>query len=500
MKHKKISMKWKCFMYLLVFTLVLLVVLWLFQIVYLGVFYKQIKKGELKSAMNNLISSMQTEDYDQAVQAISESYDISVMVFDKEGNTLYATEYMPSRFLHEAEFNIWYRKATENGGEYVESRRWRPGAPELQGGERTDTDPPSFEPEAEFQKFRNMPGMPGQNIEETVIWVRIVSDGAGGEWVYLLDSVITPVDATVHTLRIQLVCISAVMLVLSLLIAWILAKSISRSIVRVNRNAKELAEGNYDVTFEAGDYKEIAELSETLNYAARELGKTEKFQRELLANVSHDLRTPLTMIIAYGEMMCDLPGENTPENVEVIVAEAKRLAALVNDMLDISRLQAGVMTLSTECYSLTGSVEAVVERFSKMLEQYGCQICFDYEEEVWVKADKEKLHQVIYNLIGNAVNYTGTDKKVMVRQLCNGECVRIEVEDTGEGIPQEELPYVWERYYKVDKNHKRAITGTGLGLSIVKNILRLHGAEYGVKSSEGRGSIFWFELRYEKIT
>lgn len=486
MKHKKISMKWKFFAYFLIFAAVLLTVLWLFQTVYLGTFYKQIKKNELQSAMANLISGLElsvegTEAYNEAVQAISESYDISVTVFDSEGNILYVTENMPSRFMYHAEFPMWYEKALENGGEYVENRRWEPHMP--------------MEPEAvQRERFRNMPGMPNQNIEETVIWVRIVENEANEEWVYLLESVITPVDATVHTLRIQLVYISVVMLLVSLLIAWILAKSVSRSIVHVNEKAKKLAQGDYEVSFETGDYKEIEELSNTLNYAAKELGKIEQYKRELLANVSHDLRTPLTMIIAYGEMMSDLPGENTPENMQVIVDEAKRLTVLVNDMLDISKLQAGVMELSVKQYNLTESIETVVKRFAKLLEKEEYQIEFEYDDEVFIEADEEKLHQVIYNLVGNAVNYTGEDKKIMIRQISKEKLVRIEVEDTGEGIPKELLPYVWERYYKLDKTHKRAVTGTGLGLSIVKNILKLHGAEYGVNSVEGKGSVFWFEI------
>ncbi len=514
MRHKKISMKWKFFAYFLIFAAVLLTVLWLFQTVYLGTFYKQIKKNELQSAMDNLISSVElsgggTADYDEAVQAISESYDISVMVFDSKGSILYATEYMPSRFLYHAEFPMWYQKALENGGEYVENRRWEPGQPEkAEKYSQTESTAMQKNPAAQewgetapetiqegFQRFRNMPGMPNQNIEETVIWVRIVNDELNGEWVYLLESVITPVDATVHTLRIQLVCISVVMLFVSLLIAWVLAKSVSHSIVRVNDNAKKLAEGDYEVSFEAGDYREIAELSETLNYAAKELGKTEQYKRELLANVSHDLRTPLTMIIAYAEMMSDLPGENTPENMQVIVEEAKRLTVLVNDMLDISKLQAGAMELSVKEYNLTESIEAVVNRFAKLLWQENYRIQFEYDGEVWIEADEEKLHQVIYNLAGNAVNYTGADKKITIRQICRENLVRIEVEDTGEGIPEELLPYVWERYYKLDKTHKRAYTGTGLGLSIAKNILKLHGAEYGVNSVEGRGSVFWFEIK-----
>ncbi|MGN0353172.1 MAG: sensor histidine kinase, partial [Roseburia sp.] len=105
-----------------------------------------------------------------------------------------------------------------------------------------------------------------------------------------------------------------------------------------------------------------------------------------------------------------------------------------------------------------------------------------------------KIFQVIYNLVNNAINYAGEDKMVIVRQIVVGKRVRIEVIDHGEGIAEESLPYVWDRYYKVDKTHKRAVMGTGLGLSIVKNILELHDAAYGVKSEIGKGSTFWFEL------
>lgn len=497
MKPEKISMKWKVFFYLLLFAALLLVILWLFQTVYLDTFYKQIKRHELGNAMQNLTAGAGSENYEEAVRTIARSYDISVIIFDKEGTVLYSSENIPLKFRHEEEFESWYQKALDNGGEYVENRRWQPG--QL----RPDEEAP--EPGNDIAGpvgdwFLYMPGMPKQNIEETVTWVRLAANGEAGEWLYLLESVITPVDATVHTLRIQLICISVIMLILSLLIAWILSRSITRSIIRLNTAARELAKANYDVTFDAGDYKEIAELSQTLNYATGELGKTERFQKELLANVSHDLRTPLTMITAYAEMIRDLPGEDTPENVQVIIEEAKRLTALVNDMLDISRLQAGALTLTVRTYSLTRSIEEVVGRLSRMLEPEGYQVSFLYTEEVFVKADEEKLHQVIYNLLGNAVNYTGDDKTVTITQVCKEDGVRIEVTDTGEGIPEESLAYIWERYYKVDRNHKRAVTGTGLGLSIAKNILKLHKAEYGAYSKEGCGSTFWFELPREKFT
>ena len=137
----------------------------------------------------------------------------------------------------------------------------------------------------------------------------------------------------------------------------------------------------------------------------------------------------------------------------------------------------------------------MLERYSKFLEQNGFTINFEYDRHVVVSADEFKIYQVIYNLVNNAINYAGDDKSVTVRQRITGSIVRIEVSDTGKGIAKEELENVWERYYKVDKSHKRAMMGTGLGLSIVKNILKLHNAQFGVNSEEGVGTTFWFELK-----
>lgn len=489
MKHRKrhkdrkngcrtVSIKWKVFVSFLVFAALLLVMLWLLQIVYLYRFYKQVKKGELKSAISRLIAYSGEEEYEQIVEAVARKYNLSVLVFDGKGQTLYCAESMPARFRYAAEFRYWYERAKENGGEYRKEMRIEDSLPRLEGLDRFS-----------FKKDMAKP----RRTEEVMAWVKVVSM-VGGERVYILEAVLTPVDATVHTLRIQLLFVSIIMVVLSFGIAWILARGISLPVIRVNQSAKELAKANYQAVFDAGGYKEIEELSETLNYAASELGKTERFQKELLANVSHDLRTPLTLIIACGEMMRDLPGENTEENLQVIIDEANHLSLLVSDMLDLSKLYAGVLTLSKREFCLTDTIYQTVERLTRLLKAQGYQIIFLYQEQVKVFADDEKLCQVLYNLIGNAVNYSGEEKCVTVRQCCVDGRVRIEISDTGEGIPQEELSHIWERYYKVDRYHKRVITGTGLGLSIVKNILQLHGARFGAESQMGQGSMFWFEL------
>lgn len=169
----------------------------------------------------------------------------------------------------------------------------------------------------------------------------------------MLNSTITPVNTTVDTLRVQLLCLTVIMLLLSIFLALFMSKKISKPIIKINNSAKQLALGNYDISFEGKGYLEVSELNETLNYAAKELSKTEKLRQELIANISHDLRTPLTLITGYAEVMRDLPGENSPENVQVIIDEAKRLSSLVNDVLDISKLQSGAQALTITAFNLS---------------------------------------------------------------------------------------------------------------------------------------------------
>ena len=486
----KLSIKWKIFIYMLGFTAVLLGLLWLFQTVYLDEFYKNIKTNELEDACESVVAVLDDVNANEAIEAIGASYDVCVRVTDAYGNDIYESEQNMQCNVHKLRRDQLLRLITEaraNGGSYqakVENE-----VPDFfKYNDKGITD---MENLLGKDMFANMPRMTEM---ESIISVEIVRSLSGQELVVMVNTIITPVDATVHTLRIQLIYISIIMVVLSLIIAIVISIRISKPIIKINESAKKLGKGEYDVRFEGDSYREIAQLSETLNQAAVELAKAEGLQRELIANVSHDLRTPLTMITAYSEIMRDLPGENSPENVQVIIDEAKRLTSLVNDLLDVSKLQAGVMELNLKEYDLTASIESVLARYSKFLEQNGYTVDFEYDRNILVVADEDKMYQVIYNLVNNAINYTGEDKKIIVRQRVAGSIARIEVIDTGEGIAPEELTNVWERYYKVDKNHKRAVMGTGLGLSIVKNVLKLHGLSYGVNSEVGKGTCFWFEI------
>ena len=290
--------------------------------------------------------------------------------------------------------------------------------------------------------------------------------------------------------------IAAILLVGAMILAFLISKNISVPIQKMNSAAKRLAQGKYDADFEVTGYREVMELSESLTHASEELSKNDNLQKELIANISHDLRTPLTMIIGYSEVMRDLPGENTPENVQVIIDETQRLSDLVNDLMDLSKLQSGTRKLDMTPFDLTGVIKNVMGRYEKLTQKDGYRVEFSYDTSVSVLADQTMILQVVYNLINNAINYTGDDKLVRVTQKVISETgrVRISVTDSGAGIPADQIPLIWDRYYKIDKVHRRAMVGTGLGLSIVKHILEQHNTTYGVESKVGAGSTFWFEL------
>ena len=327
-----------------------------------------------------------------------------------------------------------------------------------------------------------------------VVYTSLFDDNSNNNYMLIITSQSSPVDSVVNTLRYQLVTVTFVLLFIGVFIAIVAARKISKPITDTTKSALKLANKDYDVQFNSTGYLEVTELNNTLNYAATELKKVDSLQRELIANISHDLRTPLTMITGYGEVMRDLPGENTPENIQIIIDEANRLNMLVTDLLDISKLQSGATEINREVFSITTLIKEMFQRYNKLKEQEGYTLDFEYDEDIYVNADYSKISQVIYNLVNNAINYSRTDKHIIVRQSRKDKNVLIEVIDHGEGIDQEHLENIWDRYYKVDKEHKSSVVGTGLGLSIVKNVLDRHNAHYGVKSVVGEGSNFWFEL------
>ena len=313
-----------------------------------------------------------------------------------------------------------------------------------------------------------------------------------------LNTSIQPLDSSIILLKSQYGYIALIIFGISLIISYVISSQISRPIVKISNSAKKLANGDFNVSFSTDSkVQEIKELSTTLDLAKNELSKTDELRRDLMANVGHDLRTPLTMIKAYAEMTRDLESqtpEKRVENMNIIIEETDRLNVLVSDILDLSKLQSSTYELKIEEFDLNELIRNIIKRFYILIDSDGYEFIYNNDKKIMVKADKKRLEQVIYNLLNNAVNYTGEDKKIYINVTDEKKKVLVEIRDTGKGIDKEEIKYIWNKYYHNEKKHKRNAFGTGLGLSIVKTILESHNYKYGVKSVKNKGTTFYFEI------
>lgn len=475
--RREMGISWRLFGVLLVFIAFSLIVIWIFQILLLNRFYEHTKLQEFNTTDTALTAAITDRERLSSTAAFyATEYDECVRVFlIEDGSANELVEGIcttPSCLIHhisaDALSEYCSKAMSSEDGVYIDR---------LSKPKRFSED--------------------GQTRALGTVYVS-VKQVQSQTYVIMLNSEHIPLRATINTLEMQFGWIAFVLIIAAFIIAVIISRTVCKPLREMGESAEKLARGDYNAKFRGGGYRESQELADALNYAAEELSKTDNLQKELVANISHDLRTPLTMIKGYGEVMRDIPEENTPENIQVIIDETERLTELVNDMLDLSKIRSGARKPSMTEFNLTQTVKEVMARYVKLTERDGYSISFDFDREIYVRADRTMILQVVYNLINNAINYTGSDKYVRVTQVQSDGHVRIMVTDTGSGIAKEDMPLVWDRYYKVDKVHKRATVGTGLGLSIVKGVLEAHNARYGLTSRLGEGSTFWFELEIEK--
>lgn len=470
---------------ILCFLLAIVLLFWLFEVVLINVVYQQVRKRDLESAAQKVAAAVGTDALPDLAFRIASDELISTSVYRIEG--LQGTKVLEQVAgsgglwaIQKERLTELYRLAANSDGSYLAKVTF--------GGHEVRQN---F-----FQVLTGTCDEEGVRSDMiSLLSVRLCVGQDNAQYMLLLSSSLVPLQATVRIIQHQLFWLSLIMFLSALLLTLVISHKITHPIIRMNAAAKQLAAGNYNADFEGEKgFREVQELAASLNFAAQELSRTDQLQKELIANISHDLRTPLTLIRGYGETMRDIPGENTPENIQVIIDETEHLSELVSDLLDLSRIQSGVRCPMMEFFDLTAVIREVMTRYEAFTKAQGYVIHLSADCDVPVFADRGMILQVIYNLINNAINYTGDDLSVTVCQIVKGGTVRIEVRDTGAGIPADEIPLIWDRYYKVDKVHRIARIGTGLGLSIAKGILEVHNAAYGVDSEVGKGSCFWFEL------
>ena len=475
------SIKFKSWLYFILFAAVLMAALWILQVLLLNTLYGTLKTSQTEKVARQIEESFMNNDSEDFFNDVSDycnSHDMYIYVVSLDGKTTYFT---PS------------------SGDY--------SMPAMEDSE--DPKGPSINPKymSQMQSLNEEMIKKGDLVtmtfgsddrsQKVLACGNVLHAEDKEDVIVYIFSPLWPVSSTISILARILVIVTLISLIVAWIIAYYLSSRIARPIRKIKNSAKRLAAGEYGIVFSGGHYTEINDLADTLTGASIELEKSDLMQKDLIANVSHDLRTPLTMIKSYAEMIRDISGDDPvkrEQHLQVIIDETDRLNNLVGDLLSVSQIQSGKITLEKTKFSLSESVSSIVETFRVKETDGGYTINLDCPADFTVFADEDKIKQVVSNLISNAVKFCGERKTVDVVLKKQGRQVKVSVIDYGCGIAAEDLDHIWERYYRGSSNMVRSVEGSGLGLSICKEILSLHKSDFGVDSTLGKGSTFWFML------
>ncbi len=467
------GLKFKSWMYLMVFSLVILAVLWALQFLFLDRFYESMKLNEIKNMGDKITQRFDDSDFQTVLNEYAFKSNLRIVILNESGSVTWAFDGFPSDIPGQLQFGTFSRPSqvflNTALKKLVESNANKTYF--LEKNTRLDMTQSIYISKIEVQN---------------------------GTPLYLyISSPIPSIDSTISVLKTQFLIITVILFILALIMALWISKKMSAPITRLTKSADSLVKGKLEPTFYEDAFTEISQLAGALNYASDELRSLDHYRKEILANVSHDLKTPLTIIKFYGELIKDVSGdhpEKREEHLDLIIQEADVLSEMVEEILELSKLEGDSSKVNKSIFNLSQSLFAVLESLKMLFEKEGYVFENDIEDDIYVYANKIMLRRVLYNLIGNALNFTGDDKLIRISLKLCGNLVRFEVSDTGQGIPAEKQDIIWDRYYKSEKSPKRSVVGTGLGLPIVKDILIFHMAEHGLISTQGQGSTFWFEL------
>ena len=320
---------------------------------------------------------------------------------------------------------------------------------------------------------------------------RTTSDGS---YTVLVTTSLMHVSEAGEVMSTVLPLAAALIFAFAMTAAWLFSEWFTKPLRQLSSAARQMAMGNYAVQVDTRRSDELGDLARDFNHMASEVQHSSQMQRDLLANVSHDLRTPLTLIKGYAETVRDITGDDKAhrdEQMNIIVDETDRLTALVSSVMELSKVTSGALKCEKVHFDMGQLCDEVSERYDAVCAQNGWQLKLELpEEELPVYADPNMMQRALHNLLGNAMHHIGKDGIFILRAQRCTEGVRIEVEDHGPGICAEDLPYIFDRYYRSRSDAGKQ--GTGLGLSITKAIFQQHGFRFGVQSTLGKGTTFWF--------
>lgn len=445
---------------------IVLVLLWVFQILFLENFYIGQRVNEVMKRATNIasnISKIDAETLEDRIDELTYSYNASIELISKDRNLLYSnfSGRQPLAPNQSTRADI-FSKALE--GDVIVSQM-------------------------KHQRFQiDYVTLALPVFEKDVITSAL-----------MINMPLAPVNETADILRKQLFYIVIILVVVSVVVSFGISKTFTKPILSIIKVTKKMAKGDFETKIEEKSNDEIGQLAKSINYLGTELSKIENLRRDIIANVSHDLRTPLSLIRGYAETIKDVTGQNKEKRekqLQIIIDESERLSKIVDDILYLSRIQTGNVSLNITEFDIVKMIKDVLNRYALLANKRKIVLDIDNVNKTNVWADKKRIEQVLYNLLSNAFSHTMENDTINIslENLYNDTKIKVFIADTGEGIGERELSRIWERYYKSDKARNQRTQSTGLGLAIVKSIFEAHNVNYGVESKMSEGTTFWFEL------
>jgi signal transduction histidine kinase len=289
---------------------------------------------------------------------------------------------------------------------------------------------------------------------------------------------------------------SLTMVVIAFIVIYFVTARMVKPLRDMLAATQSFSRGDYTVRVQVNSSDEIGQLANEFNYMAEALARNEAMNRSFVANVSHELKTPMTTIGGFVDGILDgtIPKEKHHQYLAIVSGEVKRLSRMVRSMLDLAKIEAGEMKLNPAEFDLNNIVCQVIFSFEQAIESKNLDIIGLDVDKIMVSADPDLMHQVIYNLIENAVKFVNEGGYIEVKYHNDGARTLVAIRNSGTGIAPQDLPNVFERFYKTDRSRSQDKTGVGLGLYIVRTVIQLHGGEIHVSSKEGEYTEFAFSV------
>ncbi len=474
----------------------IIVITFIFQVFMLKENYTRAKINEAKNTSEKIISIIKESGFnDDAFSQISELTSVSkesIAILNEKGDSYFSSLFFDDRFNRDFEHGLDDSKTPI----------------EFPGNIISNKIPPNL-----YEQFFNLVFKKASENKEFLIRgdnlqnyklsfdLKIIVYGKpftvdGKKCSVIVTSPLDPINEVSGLITKQLIYIAGIALIAGSLLALLLSKSFTKKIVTIKNVSSEIAKGNFNekVVFKSKD--EFQELANSINEMSYQLSKLEVFRREFISNTSHDLKTPLSSISVYAELIKDLKFENEQKLKEysnVIMDEVKRLNSRISEISELSELEAGYYKLKLEKIELREFVEHVFEEINILTEKKGIIFENKVPKDVFIVGDKKQLYKALINILSNSIKYTNKNGIIKVYVDESEEGVRVCIQDNGCGISEEDLKYVWDRFYKVNRARSEDDYSSGLGMSIIKNIFRIHGFKYGVESKENEGTTVWFE-------